>query len=152
MAASSARTAVVYSSAKECMCYSNVLREDMRTNREIVDKHNPDITYYLSPVNYWPIIESALGLIGACLPLLRPIGHVYSLRNIYLVSSRALSRISWVNGSSKGSSRSLNRSHSSKEGSIPDDIQRDSESAKSNKWLKIYHNRYYYHKPSGCTH
>jgi len=122
VAASAARTAVQYGVAKE------------------FEKHNPDITYYLSPINYWPIIESSLGIIGACLPMLRPIGHVYSLRNMYLVSSRALSKISRISGSSKGSSRGSKKSHSSKENSIRDDAPHEIESASNEKWMRVYQN------------
>ncbi|KAF2846521.1 hypothetical protein T440DRAFT_510834 [Plenodomus tracheiphilus IPT5] len=121
VAASAARTAVQYGVAKE------------------FEKHNPDITYYLSPINYWPIIEASLGIVGACLPLLRPIGHVYTFRNLYLVSSRALSKVSRISGSSKGSSRESNESHSSKPNSIQIDVQRDIECPKNERWLKIYH-------------
>lgn len=140
VAASVARTAVQYGVAKECKSHLSFFTARTHNNLSVVEKHNPDITYYLSPINYWPIIESSLGIVGACLPLLRPIGHVYSLRNIYLVSSRALSKISRINGSSKGSSRGSNQSHSSKENSIRNDPQRNNESAKSEKWLRLYHN------------
>ncbi|CAI6336406.1 unnamed protein product [Periconia digitata] len=64
LAQAAARTAVHYGVAKK------------------FEKHNTGITYYLSPTSYWSIIESALGIFGMCLPLLRPIGHVYSLRNM----------------------------------------------------------------------
>ncbi len=32
-----------------------------------------DVSYVLTPTVYWPMIESSLGIVGACLPLLRPI-------------------------------------------------------------------------------
>ncbi len=32
-----------------------------------------DVSYTLTPTVYWPMIESSLGIVGACLPLLRPI-------------------------------------------------------------------------------
>lgn len=34
---------------------------------------NYDITYSQTPFVYWPMVESSLGIIGACLPLLRPL-------------------------------------------------------------------------------
>ena len=34
---------------------------------------NPDISYILTPSLYWPMVESSLGIVGACLPLLRPL-------------------------------------------------------------------------------
>jgi hypothetical protein len=33
----------------------------------------PDVTYILTPSIYWPMVESSLGIVGACLPLLRPL-------------------------------------------------------------------------------
>lgn len=32
-----------------------------------------DVSYVLTPSVYWPLIESAIGIVGACLPLLRPL-------------------------------------------------------------------------------
>lgn len=32
-----------------------------------------DISWILSPAIYWPMVESSLGIVGACLPLLRPL-------------------------------------------------------------------------------
>jgi hypothetical protein len=141
VAASVARTAVQYGVAEECKSNWSIFAARTHSNPSVVNKHNPDTPYYTSPVNYWPIIESSLGIVGACLPLLRPIGHVYSLRNIYLVSIRALTRISRINGSSKGSSRGSNQSHSSKETSIRNDPQCHNETAEGEKWLRLYHNR-----------
>ncbi|KAL6721772.1 hypothetical protein ACLMJK_000877 [Lecanora helva] len=50
-----------------------------------------DITYILTPTVYWPLIESSLGIVGACLPLLRPLftgakskGFVRKLRKVTL--------------------------------------------------------------------
>lgn len=40
------------------------------------DFNNPeslDIAWIYTPVIYWPMVESSLGIVGACLPLLRPI-------------------------------------------------------------------------------
>ncbi|KAL8832109.1 MAG: hypothetical protein Q9191_000466 [Dirinaria sp. TL-2023a] len=35
--------------------------------------NNYDITYEETPMVYWPMVESSLGIIGACLPLMRPL-------------------------------------------------------------------------------
>lgn len=32
-----------------------------------------DVSYLLTPTVYWPMVESSLGIVGACLPLLRPL-------------------------------------------------------------------------------
>jgi hypothetical protein len=141
VAASIARTAVQYGVAEECKSNWCIFPARTHSNLSVVNKHNPDTPYYQSPINYWPIIESSLGIVGACLPLLRPIGHICSLRTIYLVSIRALSRISRSNESGKGSSRGSNQSHSSKEGSIRNNPQCDNETAEGEKWLRAYHNR-----------
>lgn len=34
---------------------------------------NNDVTYILTPTLYWPMVESSLGVVGACLPSMRPI-------------------------------------------------------------------------------
>ena len=48
-----------------------------------------DITWYETPAILWPFIESALGIVGACLPLLRPLfagtstkGFMRNLRSV----------------------------------------------------------------------
>ena len=53
-----------------------------------------DITYICTPIVYWSMIESALGIVGACLPLMRPLvagtsssGFMRSLRSIVWPSS-----------------------------------------------------------------
>ncbi|KAF2496998.1 hypothetical protein BU16DRAFT_526054 [Lophium mytilinum] len=33
----------------------------------------PDVSYFLTPIVYWPMIQAALQIIGACLPMLRPL-------------------------------------------------------------------------------
>lgn len=59
--------------------------------------HDPDISYVFTPTVYWPMVESSLGIIGACLPLLRPLfsrgsggsrgfGQVRNLRSVRLGS------------------------------------------------------------------
>ncbi len=49
-----------------------------------------DVTYILTPTVYWPMVESSLGVVGACLPLLRPLftgatskGFVRNLRKVH---------------------------------------------------------------------
>ncbi|KAL8811924.1 MAG: hypothetical protein Q9200_001422 [Gallowayella weberi] len=32
-----------------------------------------DLSYIQTPLVYWPMVESALGIVGACLPLMRPL-------------------------------------------------------------------------------
>ena len=57
-----------------------------------------DISYTTTPTVYWPFIESAIGIVGACLPLFRPLfgsnadsskglGQVRNLRSVRLDSS-----------------------------------------------------------------
>jgi len=40
---------------------------------EQTNGNNLDITFIDTPLIYWPMIESSLGIVGACLPLLRPL-------------------------------------------------------------------------------
>ncbi|MCJ1458323.1 hypothetical protein MMC28_008694 [Mycoblastus sanguinarius] len=56
--------------------------------------HAVDVTYLLTPTVYWPMVESSLGIVGACLPLLRPLfagastrGMVRELRSVAIPSS-----------------------------------------------------------------
>ena len=48
-----------------------------------------DLTWYETPAVLWPLVESALGIVGACLPLLRPLftgtstkGFMRNLRSV----------------------------------------------------------------------
>ena len=57
--------------------------------KETDDDGSVDVTYLLTPTVYWPMVESSLGIVGACLPLMRPLftgaaskGFVRKLRNI----------------------------------------------------------------------
>jgi len=53
---------------------------------------DPDFSYLYTPTVYWPMVESSLGIVGACLPLLRPLfsrgsgakgfGQVRNLRSV----------------------------------------------------------------------
>ena len=41
-----------------------------------------------TPTLYWPMVESSLGIVGACLPLLRPIiSEIYPVRSIRELNS-----------------------------------------------------------------
>lgn len=67
----------------------------MRAVAASSDKYNiPDVSYILTPTVYWPMIESSLGIVGACLPLLRPLftgasskGFMRKLRNVTIPDS-----------------------------------------------------------------
>lgn len=82
---------------------------------------------YISPVNYWPIIESALGILGACLPLLLPIAQMYPFKRIYDISSKAFSSFTKLSRSRDTSSTGI---------SAGKGISRDEE--KSVNWLQPY--------------
>lgn len=41
-----------------------------------------DVTYILTPTLYWPMVESSLGVVGACLPSMRPIFKDISLESV----------------------------------------------------------------------
>ncbi|OTA92757.1 hypothetical protein M434DRAFT_31514 [Hypoxylon sp. CO27-5] len=113
--ASIARTVVQYGVARE------------------FDSHNIDKTYYLAPIVYWPLIEAALGIVAACLPLLRPIGQIYSVRNMILVSKKALSTI--FTASSRRSLKSTPGYASNDTETNLSDRLRDP--SQSDKWLKL---------------
>ncbi|KAI4241318.1 MAG: hypothetical protein L6R40_004624 [Gallowayella cf. fulva] len=55
---------------------------------------NVDISYIQTPLVYWPLVESSLGIIGACLPLMRPLfagvasrGFMRDLRSVEIPTS-----------------------------------------------------------------
>lgn len=68
---------------------------------------DPDFSYLYTPTVYWPMVESSLGIVGACLPLLRPLfsrgsgsgvkglGQVRNLRSV-----RQSARLASIDGSS----------------------------------------------------
>ncbi|KAF7532291.1 hypothetical protein G7054_g8113 [Neopestalotiopsis clavispora] len=115
-ASSAARTAVQYSVAKE------------------FNSKNLDKTYYLSPIAYWPLIEASLGIVAACLPLLRPIGQIYSIKNMVLVSSKALSSV--FSGSSRSSRQSESGGRSAHDSDGP--ATREGDSSHNDQWAKQY--------------
>ena len=53
--------------------------------------HQKDL---LTPTVYWPMVESSLGIVGACLPLLRPIFTDTPARNIFSSLRAMMSRSS----------------------------------------------------------
>ncbi|KAK8055067.1 hypothetical protein PG993_000294 [Apiospora rasikravindrae] len=126
--ASVARTAVQYGVAREC-----------KTPISPGFLHRGDRTHlggipidvgkdYLSPIQYWPLIEAALGIVAACLPLLRPIGQVYNVRNLVLLSNRALASVF-----------SFSSRRSSKENSNGRGVhQRHQDQTQNDKWLRPY--------------
>ncbi|KAI1387570.1 uncharacterized protein F4822DRAFT_406953 [Hypoxylon trugodes] len=115
--ASIARTVVQYGVAKE------------------FDAHNVDTTYYVVPVAYWPLIEAALGIVAACLPLLRPVGQIYSLGDLVLVSSEMMSSVFRV---SSRDSRKSNRGHTNQSESGDRAATGYGDTPGDDKWLKIY--------------
>lgn len=53
----------------------------------------------LTPTVYWPMIESSLGIVGACLPLLRPILTDTRIKSIFSSLCTILSRSSSLSNS-----------------------------------------------------
>lgn len=69
-----------------------------------------DISFIQTPLVYWPMVESSLGIIGACLPLLRPLfagaashGFMRDLHSVDIPSSERSDMAQW-NKSPFGSS------------------------------------------------
>lgn len=72
--------------------------------------HDADISYLLTPTVYWPMVESSLGIVGACLPLLRPLftdgSRTRIVRKIHYISGTG------EKGSSQGAgTTAVNSSH-----------------------------------------
>ena len=57
----------------------------------ILTHHEQDL---LTPTIYWPMVESSLGIVGACLPLLRPILTDTGAKSIFSSLHTMLSRSS----------------------------------------------------------
>ncbi|KAI1306888.1 hypothetical protein F5Y03DRAFT_394324 [Xylaria venustula] len=92
--------------------------------------------YFLARGIYWALIELSLGIVAASLPLLRPLGQIYSIRNLIRFSTKALSTIF--------APSSLNSSHSTRGGSTsPRDTDSTphfspEHSSHGDKWVKAY--------------
>ena len=78
--------------------FSRILIENSYSqSHPVLNNGAADLSYITTPTIYWPMIEAALGVIGACLPLLRPLfssgsgskgfGQVRNLRSVRLGSS-----------------------------------------------------------------
>ncbi|KAI1324464.1 hypothetical protein F5Y16DRAFT_380989 [Xylariaceae sp. FL0255] len=114
-AASVTRTAIQYGVARE------------------YESGNPDSTYFLAPIDYWPLIEASLGIVAASLPLLRPIGQMSSMRNMFVASGKAFSSIfSTSTQRSQKSGRSFNDSESG------GTARRANHSKDGEKWFEPY--------------
>ncbi|KAI1373973.1 hypothetical protein F4677DRAFT_427807 [Hypoxylon crocopeplum] len=99
------------------------------------DTGNPDQTYYLVPSMYWALIEMSVGIIAASLPLLRPIGKIYSVRHFMLLSTKALSFM--FTSSSRTSGRSTHADSNNRDVErIPNSGREDP--SKNDKWLRPY--------------
>ncbi|KAL9025593.1 MAG: hypothetical protein Q9196_005609 [Gyalolechia fulgens] len=73
-----------------------------------------DITYLQTPLVYWPMVESSVGIIGACLPLLRPLfagatshGFMRDLHSVDVPSSEGSAKL-WDTSGSSGSTDGWN--------------------------------------------
>ncbi|CAL8576045.1 hypothetical protein XPA_001936 [Xanthoria parietina] len=72
-------------------------------NNAFYHSDSVDFTYVLTPLVYFPLVESALGIIGACLPLFRPLfagvtsrGFMRDLQSVDIPSSEQ-SKTLWNN-------------------------------------------------------
>ncbi|OTA62302.1 hypothetical protein K449DRAFT_433958 [Hypoxylon sp. EC38] len=129
--ASIARTVVQYGVAREFDSH-NIDKTCKIRAKVTPDKTNLEQDY-LAPIVYWPLIEAALGIVAACLPSLRPIGQIYSVRKMILVSKKALSTIFTA---------SSRRSLKSNPGYVSNDTEanlsgRLRDPSQSDKWLKL---------------
>ncbi|MCJ1401657.1 hypothetical protein MMC11_004874 [Xylographa trunciseda] len=77
---------------------------------KLLAKNDPDLTYYVAPTAYWVVIECSLAITSACLAILRPVFHGWSLESVL----RSLTSRLTLN-----STRSANRSGFSKHSARP---------------------------------
>ncbi|KAL9017883.1 MAG: hypothetical protein Q9185_004791 [Variospora sp. 1 TL-2023] len=70
--------------------------------------YNTDLAGLQTPIVYWPMIESGVGIVGACLPLLRPLfagaatrGFMRDLQSVDIPTSER-SETLWVNSGISG--------------------------------------------------
>ncbi|KAI0535951.1 hypothetical protein GGR58DRAFT_477175 [Xylaria digitata] len=99
------------------------------------DTGNPDQTYYLAHGIYWALIEVSLGIVAASLPLLRPIGQIYSIRNLIFFSTKALSTI-FTSSSRTGSQLTRGGSSNRDVESVPCFSHEDP--SQNSKWMRAY--------------
>ena len=88
---------VVFNRANHCKFCSISGKNSYLQSHSVLNNGAADLSYITTPTIYWPMIEAALGVIGACLPLLRPLfspssgskgfGQVRNLRSVRLGSS-----------------------------------------------------------------
>ncbi|KAI1264671.1 hypothetical protein F5Y18DRAFT_389762 [Xylariaceae sp. FL1019] len=116
-AASIARTVIQYGVARE-----------FRTG-------NVDTPYFLAPISYWPLIEAGIGILAACMPMLRPIYQIYSFKNMISLSSRAMSSIF---GGSRSKLSNTNSSQDSNRYLEIDRASRRADPKGNTKWFKPY--------------
>ena len=100
-----------------------------------------DVTYILTPTVYWPMVESSLGIVGACLPLLRPLftgarskGFVRKLRK---VNFPALTYYD-PNGSKGSGTTAVASSESSKRNGSPGSYDEKKKHASGATYVKEY--------------
>ncbi|KAL9116916.1 MAG: hypothetical protein Q9187_006554 [Circinaria calcarea] len=72
-------------------------------------ENDPDFTYYVAPTAYWVLIECSLAIVSACLPVLRPIFHGFSLDTLF----RSLASKLTLRSSSTGNSKHISDTYDS---------------------------------------
>ena len=60
----------------------NLIRTSPVLTNPGVNLNQLTVSVYLAPTFYWPFIESSLGIVGACLPTLRPIFRSTTLERL----------------------------------------------------------------------
>ncbi|MCJ1409433.1 hypothetical protein MMC19_003514 [Ptychographa xylographoides] len=84
---------------------------------KLLAENDPDFTYYVAPTAYWVLIECSLAITSACLPILRPVFHGWSLESIL----RSLTTRLTPSSSSRITDRSTFSKHSNSPYRINDD-------------------------------
>jgi hypothetical protein len=88
------------------------------------------LTDFLAPIIYWPVIEASLGIVAACLSLLRPIGP--SIKQAFLRSKRRLSTLVRV-----CSQESQSSSETKSDVAVPE-LNVHQEKSNDEGWLETY--------------
>ncbi|KAK3178291.1 hypothetical protein OEA41_000424 [Lepraria neglecta] len=93
-----------------------------------------DLTYLLTPTIYWPMVESSLGVVGACLPLMGPVFTRFSIDSVLRGIRSRFSLSSTRGNSSNKQSEYVKGSKDSASSSVKDLARQDCNIYEGIRW------------------
>jgi hypothetical protein len=134
--ASIARTVVQYGVVQECKFAVQLPVLPGITLEYTDESRNPDRTYFLTPIIYWPLIEASLGIVAACLPLLRPV--LLPVKSAILRSKRSLRTL--IGSSEKSKTDNPSSQTNLSQPQLPNAM--GAKPTQRDRWLRAYHMSY----------